>query len=97
MMMHCTEHFNKEQNDEQICLNLDLLSEKRKMASRRATKYQQRVAYSTRDPNHGLFSPNWEGPYRVLPAAGAGAYKLAHADGKEVKKPWNTKYLRKYF
>lgn len=119
-MIHYTEHFNKEQNDEQICLNLDLLSEKRKMASRRATKYQQRVAHyynqnvrvqkfktgdwvlrkvnhSTRDPNHGLFSPNWEGPYRVLPAAGAGAYKLAHADGKEVKKPWNTEYLRKYF
>lgn len=57
----------------------------------------RKVNKSTRDPNHGVFNPNWEGPYKVLRAAGAGAYKLARASGKEVKKSWNAKHLRKYF
>lgn len=120
MGTHRTKHFNKEQNNEQMCLNLDLLAERRELALKRVAEYQQRVAYyynqnvrkrqfktddwvlrrvnqSTRDPNHGVFGPNWEGLYRVLRAAGPGAYKLAHADGKEIKKPWNSEHLRKYF
>lgn len=120
MGTHRTKHFNKEQNNEQMCLNLDLLAERRELALKRVAEYQQRVVYyynrnvrkrqfktddwvlkrvnqSTRDPNHEVFGPNWEGPYRVLRAAGPSAYKLAHADGKEIKKPWNAEQLRKYF
>lgn len=43
MTIHLTEHFNKEENDEQIYLNLDLLVEKRELASRRVAVYQQRI------------------------------------------------------
>lgn len=37
MGTHHTEHFSKEQNNEQMCLNLHLLIEKKESASRRAT------------------------------------------------------------
>lgn len=37
---HRTEHFDEKQNNDQIYLNLDLLSEKREVASKRAAKYQ---------------------------------------------------------
>ena len=40
---HRTEYFNEEQNDEQICLILDLLEEKREGASQRTAKCQQRI------------------------------------------------------
>ncbi|KAH9668850.1 Ribonuclease H [Citrus sinensis] len=41
---HRTYHFNEQENDEQICLNLDLLTEKREQAAERSVTYQQRVA-----------------------------------------------------
>lgn len=37
---HQTKHFDKNENNEQICLNLDLLTEKRELASKRAVAYQ---------------------------------------------------------
>ena len=42
---HRTEYFNKEQNDEQICMSLDLLEEKREGASQRVAKCQQRIMH----------------------------------------------------
>lgn len=48
-------------------------------------------------PHHDVFGPNWEGPYNVLRAVEPGVYKLAHADGREVKKSWNAEHLKKYF
>lgn len=48
-------------------------------------------------PHHGVFGPNWEGPYNILRAVEPGAYKLAHVDGREVKKSWNAEHLKKYF
>ncbi|KAH9727588.1 Ribonuclease H [Citrus sinensis] len=41
---HRTNHFNEQENDEQICLNLDLLTERREQAAERSVIYQQRVA-----------------------------------------------------
>ena len=41
---HRTDHFNEQDNDEQICLNLDLLTKKREQAAERSVIYQQRVA-----------------------------------------------------
>ncbi|KAH9768928.1 Ribonuclease H [Citrus sinensis] len=40
---HRTEHFVEKKNDEQICLSLDLLEEKREGASQKVAQYQQRV------------------------------------------------------
>ena len=42
---HRTEYFNEEQNDEQICMNLDLLEEKMEGASQRVAKCQQRIMH----------------------------------------------------
>ncbi|KAH9745725.1 Ribonuclease H [Citrus sinensis] len=41
---HRTDHFNEQENDEQMCLNLDLLTEKREQTAGRSAIYQQRVA-----------------------------------------------------
>ncbi|KAH9688200.1 Ribonuclease H [Citrus sinensis] len=41
---HRTGHFNEQENDEQMCLNLDLLTERREQAAERSVIYQQRVA-----------------------------------------------------
>lgn len=41
---HQIEHFDKEENNEQIYLSLDLLGEKRETVARRAAEYQQGVA-----------------------------------------------------
>ena len=43
MGTHRTEYFNEEQNNEQICLSLDLLKEKREGASLKVSQCQQRV------------------------------------------------------
>ena len=40
---HQTEYFNEEQNDEQMCITLDLLEEKREEASQKVAQCQQRV------------------------------------------------------
>ena len=41
---HRTDHFDEKENNDQMCLNLDLLTEKREQASKRAAIYQQRIA-----------------------------------------------------
>lgn len=76
--IHRIEYFNEEQNDEQMCLNQDLLAEKREIT----TEYHYRVAtirtrmcecsqfrwvnQSTKDSSQGVFGLNWERPYRIL-------------------------------
>ena len=42
--IHQTNHFDAQENNDQMCLNLDLLTEKREQASKRSSVYQQRVA-----------------------------------------------------
>lgn len=37
--MHWTGHFNKNENNKQICLNQDLLAEKRELGLERITAY----------------------------------------------------------
>ena len=41
---HRTDHFDEQENNGQMCLNLDLLTEKREQASKQSAIYQQRVA-----------------------------------------------------
>ena len=41
--MHRINHFDDQENNDQMCLNLDLLTEKREQASKRSAAYQQRV------------------------------------------------------
>lgn len=57
----------------------------------------RRVTQNTKALNEGAFEANWEGPYKVLRIIKHRVYKLQYLDGREVKKPWNTKMLKKYF
>ena len=41
---HRTEHFDEYENNDKICLNLDLLTEKKEQILKRSAAYQQRVA-----------------------------------------------------
>ena len=38
-----------------------------------------------RDTNAGILAPTWEGPYRVISIAGAGAYYLEDLDERPQK------------
>lgn len=42
---HRTKHFNERDNNDHVYLNMDLLTEKREVASKRLATYQQRVAH----------------------------------------------------
>ena len=48
-------------------------------------------------PKHGLFSPNWEGPFRVTEPVSARSYKLDELDGKVLLHLWNADKLRNYY
>ena len=42
--MRRIDHFDEHKNNDQMCLNLDMLTEKREQASKRSAAYQQRVS-----------------------------------------------------
>ncbi|XP_015381713.1 uncharacterized protein LOC107174938 [Citrus sinensis] len=44
MTTHRTDHFDEQENNDQMCLNPDLLTKKREQTSKRSAVYQQRVA-----------------------------------------------------
>ena len=45
----------------------------------------------------GVFSPNWEGPYRVTEPVHSGSYRIEGLDGKILPHLWNADKLRKYY
>ena len=45
----------------------------------------------------GVFSPNWEGPYRITEPVLAGSYKLEGLDGTPLSHLWNADKLRRYY
>jgi hypothetical protein len=45
----------------------------------------------------GKWSPNWEGPFRVLNILKGGAYQLESIDGLAHNRTINGKYLKQYF
>ena len=49
---------------------------------------------SMRDTNARKLAPTWEGPYRVIAIAGAGAYYL---DERPLPRPWNIHNLKKFY
>ena len=50
-----------------------------------------------RNPNEGKLAPNWQGPFKVLSAAGRSAYRLEDMEGKELPQPWNAMYFKKLY
>ena len=47
--------------------------------------------------HQGKFSPNWEGPFRVLQEVGNGAYRLERLSGDPIPNTWNASHLKFYF
>jgi hypothetical protein len=47
----------------------------------------RKVLGSRKDPTHGKLGPNWEGPYRIISIAEAGAFKLVGPNDTPVKRP----------
>ncbi|KAL5567548.1 hypothetical protein UlMin_024123 [Ulmus minor] len=45
----------------------------------------------------GVFSPNWEGPFRITEPVLAGSYKLEELDGTPLSHLWNADKLRRYY
>ncbi|GJZ40444.1 reverse transcriptase domain-containing protein [Tanacetum coccineum] len=63
-------------NEEEIRLNLDLLTERRELAAIREA--------ASRVEDQGKLGPKWEGPYMVAEAYQNGSYKLQTMEDKEV-------------
>lgn len=45
----------------------------------------------------GVFSPNWEGPFRVVEPILSGSYKLEELNGTLLPHVWNADKLKKYY
>ena len=45
----------------------------------------------------GVFSPNWEGPFRITEPVLAGSYRIEELNGIPLSHLWNADKLRKYY
>ncbi|XP_074324266.1 uncharacterized protein LOC141703407 [Apium graveolens] len=57
----------------------------------------RKVMPNTKNPQHGVFGANWEGPYRIKAILWKGTYHLEDLEGKLVPRAWNAEHLRKYY
>ncbi|XP_074374428.1 uncharacterized protein LOC141714832 [Apium graveolens] len=57
----------------------------------------RKVMPNTKNPQHGVFGANWEGPYRIKSILWKGTYHLKDMDGKLIPRAWNAEHLRKYY
>lgn len=49
---------------------------------------------NVQDVNAGKLAPNWEGPYRVIAIAEAGAYYLEDMEERPLPQSWNVQNLK---
>ncbi|XP_017250742.1 uncharacterized protein LOC108221371 [Daucus carota subsp. sativus] len=57
----------------------------------------RKVVLNNKNPQHGVFGANWEGPYWVKVILWKGTYRLEDLEGKPVPRPWNAEHLKKYY
>ncbi|XP_074377632.1 uncharacterized protein LOC141719150 [Apium graveolens] len=57
----------------------------------------RKVMPNIKNPQHGVFGANWEGPYRIKAILWKGTYHLEYLEGKLILRAWNTEHLRKYY
>ena len=57
----------------------------------------RKVVGNMRDVATGKLAQTWEGPYRVIAIAGAGAYYLEDLDKRPLPRPWNVHNLKKFY
>lgn len=51
----------------------------------------------SKDVNYGKWSPNWEGPYRIVCRVPGNAYIYETLEGKEFSRAINGKFFKKYY
>ncbi|XP_074347141.1 uncharacterized protein LOC141685967 [Apium graveolens] len=57
----------------------------------------RKVMRNIKNPQHGVFGANWEGPYKIKVILWKGTYHLEDLEGKLVPRAWNAEHLRKYY
>ncbi|XP_074380701.1 uncharacterized protein LOC141721586 [Apium graveolens] len=57
----------------------------------------KKVIPNTKNPQHGVFGANWEGPYKIKAIIWKGTYHVEDLEGKLISRAWNTEHLRKYY
>ncbi|KAM6594123.1 hypothetical protein CsatA_001826 [Cannabis sativa] len=57
----------------------------------------RRVMPNTKNPTHGVFGDNWEGPYLIAEKIGDATYRLAELDGTVIPRAWNHESLKFYY
>ncbi|GFS40777.1 hypothetical protein Acr_00g0070490 [Actinidia rufa] len=92
-----TSNFDKESNEIELRLNLDLLDEKREMDELHQAADKCQVTLSTKEPSAGKLSPTWEGPYKVIKVSRPETYWLEDPSGKALSHLWNAEHLKKYY
>ncbi|XP_074347123.1 uncharacterized protein LOC141685946 [Apium graveolens] len=55
------------------------------------------VMPNTKNPQHGVFGANWEGPCKIKAILWKGTYHLEDLEGKLVPRALNAEHLRKYY
>ncbi|XP_074376844.1 uncharacterized protein LOC141718360 [Apium graveolens] len=53
----------------------------------------RKVISNTKNPHHGVFGSNWEGPYKIKVILWKGTYHLEDMEGKFVPRVWNEEHL----
>ncbi|XP_074360368.1 uncharacterized protein LOC141700525 [Apium graveolens] len=57
----------------------------------------RKVMPNIKNPQHGVFGANWEGPYKIKSILWKGTYHLEDLEGKLVPRAWNVEHLQKYY
>ncbi|XP_022862336.1 uncharacterized protein LOC111382551 [Olea europaea var. sylvestris] len=57
----------------------------------------KRVFQSSKPTGSGVFSPNWEGPYRIQGESRPGTFEVEDMSGRVLPHKWNIEHLRKYY
>jgi hypothetical protein len=51
----------------------------------------------SRSNKFGKWSPNWEGPYRIMEVIPRNSYMVQSVQGTSLSRAANGKYLKKYY
>ncbi|XP_074342003.1 uncharacterized protein LOC141679401 [Apium graveolens] len=54
----------------------------------------RKVMPNSKNPQHGVFGANWEGPYKIKAILWKGTYHLEDLEGKLIPRAWNAEHLR---
>ncbi|GKC99716.1 reverse transcriptase domain-containing protein [Tanacetum coccineum] len=84
--------FDPKENKKRRLEDLDILDERREMASIKEAHYN-----ASKAEYQGKMGPTWEGPYVIRKAYKDGAYKLETLFGEVVDQTWNGTNLRKFY